>query len=110
MERILMEFTFIPIAFLLSAIIALMVAVIAWRNRSVNEMPLLTLLLIFISVYAIASALEVASQGVHQMAGEVDPIRADVRLVRDDHNDLHSLDEQLASSPLAGSGSLQQHR
>ena len=59
-----MEFTFIPIAFLLSAIIALLVAAIAWRNRSVNEMPLLTLLLIFISVYATASALEVASQGI----------------------------------------------
>ncbi|MFC1629337.1 histidine kinase N-terminal 7TM domain-containing protein, partial [Gemmatimonadota bacterium] len=46
---------------LFSAILSASVAVIAWRNRSVNEMPHLTLLLIFISIYAIFSAFEAAS-------------------------------------------------
>ncbi|MFC1499436.1 histidine kinase N-terminal 7TM domain-containing protein [Candidatus Zixiibacteriota bacterium] len=61
-----MEFTFIPIVFLLSAFISVAVAVIAWRNRGVNEMPHLTLLLLAIGLYALTSAFEVASQGIPQ--------------------------------------------
>ncbi len=63
-----MQITIISIAFLLTATISLAVAVIAWRNRRLNEVPQLAFLLIVISIYAFTSALEVAAQGIDNKA------------------------------------------
>ena len=63
-----MQISIVSIAFLLSAIISLAVAVIAWRNRRLNEAPQLTFLLLVICVYALTSALEVAAQGTDSKA------------------------------------------
>lgn len=63
-----MSFNLVSIAFLLSAVISVAVAVIAWRNRSVDESSQLTLLMLAVTIYAATSAFEVASVGIPNKA------------------------------------------